>query len=72
MDNRSIYGRLGKAIINLRKKNSLSQESLAFNCYIDRSYLAEIEQGKANPSLKVLNKIAKRLNIKLWQLFRKV
>jgi transcriptional regulator with XRE-family HTH domain len=68
MNNKSIYGRLGKAIIKLRKKNNLSQENLALNCYIDRSYLSEIEKGKANPSFKVLFKISRRLKIKLWQL----
>ncbi|PIV09327.1 transcriptional regulator [Candidatus Roizmanbacteria bacterium CG02_land_8_20_14_3_00_36_15] len=68
MNNRSIYRRLGKEIIKLRKKNNLSQEQLALDCYIDRSYLADIEKGKANPSLKVLYKIARRLKIKLWQL----
>lgn len=68
MNNKSIYSRLGKAIIKLRKENNFSQENLAFDCYIDRSYLADIEHGKANPSLKVLCKIARRLNIKLWQL----
>ncbi|KKP65389.1 MAG: hypothetical protein UR68_C0047G0005 [Candidatus Roizmanbacteria bacterium GW2011_GWA2_35_19] len=35
---------------------------------MDRSYLAEIEEGKANSSLKVLCKIARGLNIQLWQL----
>lgn len=68
MNNKSIYRRLGKVIINLRKKQNLSQENLAFDCYIDRSYLGEIEQGKANPSLEVLYKISRGLNIKLWQL----
>jgi len=68
MNNRSIYGRLGKAIIKLRKKNNLSQEQLALDCYIDRSYLSNIEKGRANPSFKVLYKIAKRLKIKLYQL----
>ena len=68
MNNRSIYGRLGKEISRIRKDKDISQEDLAFDCYIDRSYLSEIEQGKTNPSLKLLYKIARRLNIKLWQL----
>jgi transcriptional regulator with XRE-family HTH domain len=59
-----IYGRLGKEISRIRKEKNISQEDLAFNCYIDRSYLAEIEEGKANPSLKVLCKIAEGLKIK--------
>ena len=72
MNNRSIYGRLGKAIIKLRKKNNLSQENLALDCYIDRSYLADIERGKSNPSFKILYKIARRLKIKLWCLMATV
>lgn len=69
MNNRSIYRKLGKEIINLRKKQNLSQEALALDCYIDRSYLADIEQGKTNPSLKILCKIARKLKVKLSYLF---
>ena len=64
-----IYGRIGKEISRIRKEKDISQEDLALDCYIDRSNLAEIEKGKANPSLKVLCKIAKGLNIQLCQLF---
>lgn len=64
-----IRGRLGKEISRIRKERDLSQEDLAVNSYIDRSNLAEIEEGKTNPSLKVIYKIAKGLNIKLWKLF---
>ena len=63
-----IFGRLGKEISRIRKEKKLSQEDLALDCYIDRSYLAEIEEGKANPSLKMLCEITEGLNIKLWQL----
>lgn len=64
-----IFGRLGKEIVRIRKERDLSQENLAFDCYVDRSYLAEIEEGKANPSLKVLCKIAGKLKVKLSYLF---
>jgi len=64
-----IYGRIGKEISRIRKEKDISQEDLAFDCYIDRSNLAEIEEGKVNPSLKVLCKIAKGLSIRLYQLF---
>lgn len=65
-----IFGRLGKEIVRIRKEKNLSQEDLALDCYIDRSYMAEIEEGKANPSLKVLYKIAGKLKIKLSYLFK--
>ena len=64
-----IFGRLGKEIARIRKEGDLSQEDLALDCYIDRSYLAEIEEGKANLSLKVLCKIARKLKVKLSYLF---
>ena len=64
-----IFGRLGKEIARIRKERDLSQDDLVVNCNIDRSYLAEIEEGKTNPSLKVLCKIANGLNIQLYQLF---
>jgi len=32
---------------------------------IDRTYLARIEEGKANPSVKVLNKVSRIFKIKL-------
>lgn len=64
-----IRGRLGKEILRIRRAKDISQDNLAVVCNMDRSYLAEIEEGKANPSLKVLCKITKRLDITLWQLF---
>lgn len=67
-----IYGRLGKEIVRIRKERDLSQDDLAVDCNMDRSYLAEIEEGKANPSLKVICKITKKLNITLWQLFMNI
>lgn len=53
----------------MRKEKDLSQDDLVVVCNMDRSYLAEIEEGKVNPSLKVICKIAKGLNIKLYEFF---
>ena len=64
-----ICGRLGKEVLRIRKERDLSQDDLAVDCNMDRSYLAEIEEGKVNPSLKVLCKIASGLSIQLYQLF---
>ena len=64
-----IRGRLGKEILRMRKAKDISQDDLAVDCNMDRSYLAEVEEGKANPSLKVLCKIARGLNIQIDQLF---
>ena len=52
----------------LRKERGWSQEALALLCDIDRTYIGRIENMKRNPSLEILNKIAKGLGIKLIEL----
>jgi len=65
-----IFGRLGKEITRIRKERNLSQENLAFEAHIDRSYMTEVEKGKTNPSLKVLLKISRGLDTSLWRLIK--
>ena len=55
---------IGNKIMELRKKNGMSQEELANKVGIDQSDLSKIEKGLANPSVKTINRIAKGLGIK--------
>lgn len=66
------YKRLGERIIRARKKRLLSQEELALLSDIDRTYIARLEEGKANPSVKVLNKLSRVLKIRLSYLLKGV
>ncbi len=66
------YKRLGDRVVNERKKRNLTQEQLALISDIDRTYLARIEEGKANPSVKILSKISKTLKTKLHILLKGV
>jgi len=66
------YRRLGERVISERNKKRLSQEQLALLSDIDRTYLARVEEGKANPSIKVLNKISKILKVRLTELLKGV
>jgi len=66
------YLRLGIRISELRKKKMLSQEQLALLANIDRSYLNELEAGKANPSIKYLRKILKVLKVKMSDVVKDV
>ncbi|NTU46168.1 helix-turn-helix transcriptional regulator [Candidatus Roizmanbacteria bacterium] len=63
-----VYRKLGEAIASYRHFRNLSQEQLAFVVGIDRTYLARIEVGRANPSLKVLHKVALELEVPLNKL----
>lgn len=56
---------LGMRIKYLRESRKLSQEDLALNCGINKNYLSDIENGRRNPTLLVLNKLAKGLKIDL-------
>ena len=42
----------------------LSQEKLALNCSLDRTFISLLERGKRNPSLKTLFSICEALNVK--------
>jgi len=64
--------KLAKKIIHERKIKKLTQDQLATLSEIDRTYIARIENGKANPTIKILNKICKILKIKLYKLFREI
>jgi len=50
-------------------KIGISQEELAFQSGLDRTYISGIERGTRNPSLKNIEKIAKALKISPAELF---
>ena len=56
-------------IRELRDAKGWSQEKLAEAAYIDRSYLAGIERGLRNPTVRNLLKIASALKVHLRDLF---
>lgn len=57
--------KLGEKIRKLRKQKGISQEALADEAGIERSYMGAIERGERNPSYDKLISIAKALNISL-------
>lgn len=59
----------GKHIAKLRKDADLSQEHVAFEAGLDRGYLSGIENGKRNPSVLQLLKLAKGLGVTPKDLF---
>ena len=61
---------LGRRIRELRDARGWSQERLAEAAYVDRSYLAGVERGLRNPTVRNLLKIAIALRVKLVDLFR--
>ena len=58
----SIRVRFGKRVRELRLAAGLAQEELASRANLSRHYLNEIEMGKRNPSLEVIERLANGLN----------
>jgi transcriptional regulator with XRE-family HTH domain len=47
----------------LRNAKGLSQDDLAYDAGISRSYLSQIEQGSFHISLKIIGKLAQTLEV---------
>ncbi len=65
----TLHTKFGLRIKELRKKKSLTQENLAFDIGVDRSYMGFIERGERNPTLAKIGKIAAALKVSLKELF---
>ena len=64
--------KFGKRIRALRGDLGMTQEMLATKVGLDRSYMGFLERGERNPSLEVIIKIAKALNIKPDELLKDI
>ena len=60
-----ILVKLGKKIAEFRKEKSFSQEELGFLIRSARNYVGCVERGEKSPSIKMLTKIAKALDVKV-------
>ena len=65
----TINKQLGYRIRYLRQQKGMSIEALALEAEINRNYLGDLERGVRNPTLIILNKIAKALDVDLPTLF---
>jgi transcriptional regulator with XRE-family HTH domain len=61
---------VARNIRRLRVARGLSQEALAVDAEIDRTYVSRLERGLENPSVAVLERLAKALSAPIEELFR--
>lgn len=66
----TVIQKFGSKVKKLRSQKGLTQEKLAELASIDYSYLNLIENGKRNPSLKVIAKLARVLGVTLDDIVR--
>ena len=53
----------GNAVRQVRKERGWSQERLAEHADLNRSYIGDLERGRAMPSLATLTKLASALGL---------
>ncbi len=71
MNKQIIAIEIGGLIRQLRIKKGLSQEELAHQCDLHRTYIGSIERGEKVVTILTLEKIANALDISLSELFLK-
>ena len=65
-----IRKQVGLNVRRLREARGLSQEELAFQAELHRTYISGVERGVRNPTITVLAKIAQALKVSPDQLLR--
>ena len=61
--------KVGGRIKELRKQLSLSQEALALKAEVDRTYVTDVENGRRNVSIELLEKLIASLEVSFSDFF---
>ena len=61
---------LGRNVREARRRAGMSQEQLAFEAGMKRSYVSDLERGTRNPSVKAIGRLAIALGVSPPDLLR--
>ena len=61
--------KVGQRIKELRKIILLSQESLANKADVDRTYVTDVENGRRNVSVEILDRLINALDVTVSEFF---
>lgn len=67
-----IKQKFGLVIRELRIQKGVSQERLALDAEIDRTYIGHIEKGTRNVSIEIVEKLAAYFQMSISELFKLV
>jgi len=68
-NNVSVQKRIGLRIKELRSRISCSQEALALQAGLDRTYINSVENGRRNISIRAIAQVSSALNVSLKEFF---
>lgn len=60
---------IAKNLRRIRVAKDVTQERLAFDAGVDRSYLGGLERAEENPTIDILDKLVSTLGVDLNELF---
>ncbi len=63
-----ICKQVGLNVQRIRKEKVWSQEELAFESGLHRTYISGIERGARNPTIKVVGRLAETLGVQAGEL----
>ena len=63
-----VRARVGLNLQTFRREKNLSQEELAHAANVHQTYVSDLERGKRNPSILVLDRLAGALGVDLVDL----
>jgi transcriptional regulator with XRE-family HTH domain len=66
----------GRALVawnlrRLRVQRGLSQERLAYDAEVDRSYVGGLERREENPTVDILDRLANTLEVSITEFFKR-
>lgn len=64
-----IKQKIGQRIKELRKELNLSQEGLAYKAEVDRTYVTDVENGRRNVSVEILERLVIALEVSFFDFF---
>ena len=65
-----ISAQLGQNMKRIRAKKNMSQGDIARALEVDRGYISNIENGKKNPTIATIQKLANALGVSADELLR--
>lgn len=67
---KNISEKLGRNLKRIRTEKNMSQGDIARALGVDRGYISNIENGKRNPTLATITKLAEALKVSVGELLK--
>lgn len=68
----TIEQQIGDRIKKIRIEKNMTQEQLAWEANVDRTYMNHVENGRKNISVRSLEKIVNALGVSFYEFFKPI